>query len=118
MATSIRKGCYIEWEYRNKEYSGVVHNHYYTEEGHVFFVRLENGSFYKTSGAFLYTNVTYHIQGKESRKQQKKTKKRYLKRKKKESRKIKSSYRANKRKLKFYEESRNNLDKYNNFQDF
>ena len=103
---AIRRGCYVKWEHSGKEYAGTVHDHYYTDDGHVFFVKLDTGSFYKATGAFLYSKVTTHIRGKESRKEEKKSNKRYRRRQRKRHRREAKHSKRPKRKGKFKQYNR------------
>lgn len=84
----IRTGCYVTFDTLNCRLSGTVVSHEYTELGHQFCIRLENGRYYKTSGSFLYRHLVFHKQGRASRRQQKKSKKKWHKKLKRDRRRV------------------------------
>ena len=88
IAKPIRTGCYVEFERKDgKVVGGFIVDHYYHEKGHNFVVKMNNGKYHTTSGAFLYKNIVFHKQGKESRREYKKTTKRYKRGLRKDERK-------------------------------
>lgn len=89
----IREGCYIEFKLGETKFQGTVVSHFYTDEGHLFDVRTSEGSLRRFTGARLYNNLTFHIQGKASKKNTKKHDKLVRKRRRKRERQFKKDRR-------------------------
>ena len=98
IAKPIRTGCYVEFQRRDgKQVGGIVIDHYYHDKGHNFVLKMESGQYHTTSGAFLYKNLVIHKPGKQSRREYKKTVKRYKKGLRKEQRRRVRARRPKKR---------------------
>lgn len=94
----IRDGCWVKWvTIEGETLSGTVTENWYTAEGyHQYTLKLDTGKYYYTNGALLYQRQLEHIPGKISRKEFKKSKKKYGKKLRKEKKQARQYYEKNK----------------------